>query len=137
MCTINTVMYVSAQNMVYDTQGNIYVVDLNKHQVLVFSENGQYLRHFGQKGQGKGGLSAPHGLCVSGEYVYVTEEGGPWLVNKSPYGWNSVSVFRMSGEFIHSFWKWASELPSPRGIAVDQDGFVFVCCLDSSCIRVF
>ena len=69
--------------------------------------------------------------------MYVTEEGGNWLVNISPYSWNSVSVFRTSGEFIHSFWKWASELPYPRGIAVNHDGFVFVCCKDSSCIRVF
>ena len=57
----------------FDTQGNIYVVDNDsyKHQVLVFSEDGQYLRHFGQKGRGK--LSGPRGLCVSGDCVYVTE----------------------------------------------------------------
>ena len=122
----------------FDHQGNIYIVDLDRNQVLVFTVNGQYLRHFGRKGQGKGELSAPHGLCVSGEYVYVTEEGGNWLVNISLYSWNSVSVFRTSGEFIHSFWKWASELSYPRGIAVNHDGFVFVCCnRDSSCIRVF
>ena len=121
----------------FDIQGNIYVVDFIKHQVLVFSENGQYLRRFGQKGQGKGELSAPHGLCVSGDYVYVTEEEGNWLAKKSSYGWNSVSVFHTSGEFVHSFWKWASELPNPRGIAVNHDDLVFVCCKDSSYIWVF
>ena len=32
----------------FDSEGKIYVVDHEKDQVLVFSEDGQYLRHFGQ-----------------------------------------------------------------------------------------
>ena len=96
----------------FDAQGNIYVVDFNKCQVLVFSEDGQYLRHFDEKGWGR--LYGPTGLCVSGDYVYVTE----WY----------VSVFRTSGEFVCSFGKSAKLC----GIAVDQDGFVFVCMEGSS-----
>ena len=110
----------------FDTQGNMYVVDFRQHEVLVFSEDGQYQRHFGQGEQGKGELTEPRGLCVSGDYVYVTE-----LYN------HCVSVFRTSGEFVHSFGKLGSgrgELYWPTSIAVDQDGFVFVC--DSS-IQVF
>ena len=113
----------------FDTQGNIYVLDYSKHQVLVFSEDGQYLRHFGQKGQGEGELSGPRGMCVSGDYVYVTE-----------YSNNRVSVFHTSGEFVRSFGKKGSgrgELNSPRGIAVDQDGFVFVCEEGNNRIQVF
>ena len=34
----------------FDTQGNIYVVNSNKDEVLAFSEDGQYLHHFGQNG---------------------------------------------------------------------------------------
>ena len=76
----------------FDHQGNIYVLDFIMNQVLVFCENGQYLRHFGQRGKGKGELSDPYGLCVSGDYVYVTE----WRNNR-------ISVFHTSGEFAHSF----------------------------------
>ena len=112
-----------------DAQGNIYVLDGDKPQVVVFKEDGQYLRHFGQKGQGKGGLSGPTGLCVSGDYVYVTER------------WNfRVSVFRTSGEFTHSFGKTGSgrgELSVPYGIAIDQDCFVFVCDTGNNRIQVF
>ena len=72
----------------------------------MFSDDGQYLRHFGEKGWHR--LNGPKGLCVSGDYVYVTE----WY----------VSVFRTSGEFVCSFGKSAKLC----GIAVDQDGFVFV-----------
>ena len=113
----------------FDAQGNIYVVDSDKHQVLVFTEDGQYLRHFGQKGQNKGELSEPRGLCISRDYVYVTEL------------FHCVSVFLTSGKFVHSFGKkersGRGELNSPYGIAIDQDGFVFVCDKDNSCIQVF
>ena len=115
------------QDIHFDQQGNIYVVDFNKDQVLVFGEDSQYLRHFGQRGQGKGELSDPKGLSVSGDYVFVTESGNC-----------RVSVFRTSGEFVHSFGKKQSEPDAcPRGIAVDQEGFVFICKKDNNCIQVF
>ena len=113
----------------FDSHGRIFILDFDKHQVLVFREDGQYLRHFGQRGQSKGELSDPRGLCVSGDYVYITEL------------FNRVSVFRTSGEFVHSFGKkegtGRDELRAPYGIAVDRDGFVFVCYKDNSCIQVF
>ena len=95
----------------------------------MFSEDGQYLRHFGQKGQGEGQLSNPEGICVSGDYVYVTEWGN-----------HRVSVFCTSGEFVRSFGRKGSgrgELKCPYGIAVDKDGFVFVCDSSNSRIQVF
>ena len=114
------------QDVHFDQKGNIYVVDFNKDQVLVFGEDGQYLRHFGQRGQGKGELSDPKGLSVSGDYVFVTESGN-----------RRVSVFLTSGEFVHSFGKKQSEPDGPRGIAVDQEGFVFICKKGNNCIQVF
>ena len=114
----------------FDSQGNIYVVDYEKDQVLVFSEDGQYLRHFGQSGEDGGELSGPAGLCVSGDYVHVTE----------CYLYCCVSVFRTSGEFVHSFGKKGSgrgELNFPHGIAIDHDGFVFVCDNDNNRVQVF
>ena len=85
--------------------------------------------HFGQKGRGKGELSRPTGLCIRGEYVYVTESRN-----------HCVSEFHTSGEFVHSFGKFGSgrgELNSLRGIAVDQDGFVYVCEEGNNRIQVF
>ena len=110
----------------FDCQGNCYVVDYKKDQILVFNEDGQYLHPFDQGRQGKSELKDPEGICVCGGYVYVTE----WRNNR-------VSVFRTSGEFIYSFEKKGSELHNPFGIAVDQDGFVFVCDTGNSRIQVF
>ena len=66
---------------------------------------------------------------ISQEYVYITE-------------WHNdcVSLFCTSGEFVHSFGKKGSskgELNSPYGIAIDKDGFVFVCDTGNSRIQVF
>ena len=113
----------------FDSEGNIYVVDYREDQVLVFSEDGQYLRHFGQWDEGEDELSGPAELCVSRDYVYVTE-----------YYNNRVSVFCTSGEFVDSFGKEGSgrgELHWPWGIAIDQDGFVLVSDHDNNCIQVF
>jgi len=114
----------------FDAQGKIYVVDPSKNQVLVFSENGRYLQQFDARGQqGESELNSPTGLCVSGDYVYITE----WANH-------CVSVFRTSGEFVHSFGKEGSgrdELLDPSGIAVDKDGFVFVCDTSNSRVQVF
>ena len=49
-------------------------------------------------------------------------------------------MFHTSGEFVHSFGKEGSgsgELQYPFGIAIDQDGFVFVCDTGNSRIQVF
>ena len=107
-------------DMDLDAQGNIYVVNSDKKQVLVFSKDGQHLCHFDYRGHG----TSLAGLCVNGDYVYVTE-----------FWSNGVSVFRTSGEFVHSFGRgvlWRSS-----GIAIDQDGFVFVCDTEHHCIQVF
>ena len=69
--------------------------------------------------------------CASVETicVYVTE-----------YYNNRVTVFHTSGEFVHSFGEGGSDrgaLDCPHGIAVDQDGFVFVCDTDNNCIQMF
>ena len=102
----------------FDAQGNAYVVDYEKHQVLVFSDDGQYLHHFGQRGRDHGELNGPRGLCVSGDCVYVVEH------------WNDrISVHLVSGQFVHSFGRRGTEggeFRYPCGIDIDKDGFVFV-----------
>ena len=113
----------------FDTQGNIFIADCHKCQVLVFSEDGQYLRHFSHWGRIKGELNDPKGLRVIGDYVYVSEECN-----------HRVSVFHTSGEFVCSFGKRgydSGELWYPRGLALDQDGFVFVCDHRNCRIQVF
>ena len=120
---------VDPRDISFDCRGNIYVIDFEKHQLLVFSEDGQYLRYIGQRGRGKGDLQYPVGVYTSGDYVYITEWGN-----------NRISVFCTSGKFVLSFGMdeaGGSELKHPWSIAIDKDGFIFVCEYDKSDIQVF
>ena len=107
----------------FDCQANIYVLDCEKHRVLVFSEHGQYWHEFGQNE-----LSLPQGLCVCDNYVYITD---------CKEGCCHVSVFCTSGEFVNSFGRSRGEFCQLHGIAVDKHGFVFVCDSSNNCIQVF
>ena len=97
-----------------DGAGNLYVTDnrFRNHRVQVFDSNGLFLFAFSSKGTSK--LNGPCGICVgSDQFVYMTELGS-----------RCVSVFDTSGEFVTSY----GQFPNPFGIAIDEDGFVYVSC---------
>ena len=99
-----------------DKAGNLYVTDDGNNRVQVFDREGRVLREFSEKGCLSQKLRGPTGIWYtseqSGEFIYVTE-------------WNTrcVSVFKPDGEFVTCF----GEFQRPSGIAVDMDGFVYVC----------
>ena len=96
----------------------------------MFSQTGTFLRTFDRHASGPAELSEPWsiGICVYHDHVYGVE----WLNNR-------VSVFYTSGEFITSFGRRGSggELSQPRGITIDQDGFLYVCDCGNNRIQVF
>ena len=112
-----------------DTHGNVYVADYSTHKIVVFSPEGDYLSHFGGEGEEKGRLKSPVGVCTTPHYVYVSEQGN-----------NRISIFHTSGQFVGTLCKGGSgeaELNYPWGIAVDQDGFLFICDSKNSRIQIF
>ncbi len=63
-------------NISADPQGNLYVTDCDNDCIQVFSNDGVLLRSFGCDDDGMKKLNKPRGVCVSGQYVYVTNSGG-------------------------------------------------------------
>lgn len=110
------------QDISTDRVGSIYISDSCSHKVFVYDIDGHYKHAIGSHGQRGGQLAKPVSLVVVGEYVYVAEE-----LNQR------VSVFRTSGEFMCSFQgsedeqATCSQLRYPSGVAVDRDGFIYVC----------
>ena len=97
----------------FDTSGLMYVVDTLNHRVQVLTQDGEYLRTIGKKGSAPGELQAPCNITILDDIMYITEI------------WNNrVSVFHTSGHFITAFGE--AHLYRPKGIAVDEDGFVYV-----------
>ena len=97
------------------------------HRVQVFTAEGEFLRMFGGRGEGRGELKYPSGITVdTNDLVYVSE-----------YHNHHVSVFTSEGQFVTSFGKKGSgpgEFKYPCGLAVDNSGVVYVC--DSSNHRI-
>ncbi len=61
-------------DIAFDSTRNVYVADLGNHRIQVFTAEGEFLRKFGKKGEGKGELRGPSRIIVSKEnMVYVAE----------------------------------------------------------------
>ena len=115
------------RDLSFDAEGKIYICEYSRVQVV--DENGQYLYHFGQKNEGAEQLMDARGISVFGDNVYISE-----------YNNHCISVFKTSGEFITSFGKKGSgrgELNNPHAIAIDSDGFVYVCDCGNQRVQVF
>ena len=97
-----------------DSTGKVYVADTGNHRIQVFTAEGKFLMMFGRSGHGRGELYSPVDVAIDASgTVYVSER------------WNyRVSVFTSGGHFMTSF---GEGLGSPRGLAVDDNGVVYVC----------
>ncbi len=100
-----------------DVDGIIYATSRDR-MINVISKDGVVLRSFGSNGNGVKILSKPLGICVSGQFVYVTN-----------FGSSNVSVFTTAGDFVTSFRGHGSgdaELKQPLGVCTDLDNFVYI-----------
>ena len=93
-----------------DTQGRVYVSDSGNHRVQVLTSEGEHIQTIGPDTK----LRSPTGLCVDECYLYIVD-----------YDKRYVVVYNNKGQYVSNF----GELPHfPIGIAMDRDGFLFVCC---------
>ncbi len=116
-------------NISADPQGNLYVTDYDNDCIRVFSNDGVLLRSFGCDDDGVKKLNEPCGVCVSGQYVCVTNLEG-----------HNVSVFTTEGEYVTSFGQHGDEegeFNVPHCVCVDVDNFIYVTDTDNSRVQCF
>ena len=109
----------SPQFIAQDTEGKLWITDRDNNRICVFTFDGQFQRVV-QKPADKG---KPYGIVCDSEFVYVTEWGG-----------HCVSVFTVSGDFVTSFGLGNGD---PRGIVIDQDGFLYICYSNIKKVEVY
>jgi tripartite motif-containing protein 71 len=73
--------------------GDVYVADSDLDRVLVFDEDGDYVRQLGEGGTGPGQLSNP-------TEVDVDDEGRVWVADAAS---NHVQAYTAAGDFIAEF----------------------------------
>ena len=108
-----------------DQLTNLYICDPNQSSIHVFNNNGMFLRSFDKSAQLKSTLA----LCVSGQYVYVSD-----------YDHHKIAVFTTEGEHVATFGQKGEgegSLLCPLGVCVDDNGFVYVCEQFNHRVQVF
>ena len=111
------------QDIAIDSQGLVYVTDVDNLRIQKFSPDGNFVAQFGN-GSGPGQLKSPRSITI--------DTAGTGLVYVSD-GDNRVSVFTIDGVFVSSFGRKGSNIDQfnrPRGLALNKDGLLYVC--DSS-----
>ena len=102
--------------------GNLYVSDFDRGCIHVFSNGGEFLHSICK-------LKSPFDVGVIGQYVYVACSNG-----------HCVSVFTTEGQYVTSFGTHGSrkgDLSGPRGVCLDNDGYVYVCDKNNDRVQVF
>ena len=103
-----------AMDISFDIHQSLYVSDINNSCVHVFKDG----VHLCSIGHDKEKLKKPRGLCVRGQYVYVTDIDG-----------HCVFVFTTDGEYVTSFGQKGQEKGDfyfPYYFCIDNNGFVYV-----------
>ena len=96
-------------DVAHDKEGNLYITDFGNNRIQVFSTQGKFLSVLVVRGH----ITRPRGICVCKELVYIsqTKEDG------------KLYVFDKDGHEVCSFLYGSDQW----GIAVDNDGFIYVC----------
>ena len=111
-------------DVAFDSYGICYVTDMKQHCIHLFSCSGEFRGRIGSHGSQKGKLNRPSGIAIDRfGRIFVSEAGN-----------HRVSIFHVCSEFVECF-STGLTMVNPCGIAVDDDGFVYVTC--SACVHVF
>ena len=118
---------VAPHSVAEDGAGNIYVTDTDIGFIQVFSESGEYLRTISNP---HSEMFAPTGICIEDDLIFVAD----CCDN------HQVVVFRTGGEFVTSygsFGKLDGQFHRPLSLALDADGYLYVCDYNNGRIQVF
>ena len=112
-------------DLVVDPHGTVFVVDTGNHRIVSYDFSGNPTQTWGEKGNALGQFREPKRLAIDAwNYLYVTDSGN-----------RRVQVFTPEGSSVIDFRE--KTLLNPCGIAVSQEGQVFVSDTDAGDIKVF
>ncbi len=119
--------FVRPQNLAFDKDENIWVVDACNHRVQEFTREGKLLRHWGVKGTEPGQLSYPYDLAFD-------KDGNLYLVE---YGNHRVQKFTPEGKSLGCWGthgRGPGQMHNPWALIIDRQGRIQV--LDTNNHRV-
>ena len=94
-----------------DDNGHIYVLDGRAAEVRVFSQDGEYLRSIGGRGQGPGEMQRPRFLQITADNELVVQD----------YVTQHFLYFSLDGRFLRQRANWKTDDPA-QPVKIDQQG---------------
>jgi DNA-binding beta-propeller fold protein YncE len=98
--------------------GWIFCVDTGEHDIKVFDDSGLLVDRIGLRGKAPGEFNAPTHIALAGDRLYVTD-----TLNAR------VQILTLAGDPVDQIGKrglYVGNLTRPKGVAVDEDGNVYV-----------
>lgn len=106
------------RSLAVDDAENIYVLDEKDIQIKVFDKNGNFIRMFGQRGQGPGDLNNP-------SRVVIDKFKNALMVKNGPLG---LSFFGLDGKFLQTITN--NDTRQTQWAEVDSHGNIFMSMVD-------
>jgi DNA-binding beta-propeller fold protein YncE/ribosomal protein L30E len=101
-------------DVIHDRSLQLYISDFINQCVQVFTMQGRYLRSLVA-------IGVPTGIATDGELVYIIQQSG------------LLHIYRLNGDKVCSF----PTTTHGVDVAVDQDGFIYVCDRDNNQVIIF
>ena len=109
-----------------DDNDDMIVSDVTGSCIFMFHPDGKVKHQFGSHGKGRGKLHSPFGVATDGENILVAEGEN-----------NRVQVFRYDGTSVCVIESKEDPLEQPRGLAITDDGYVFVVDRGNHCVKKY
>ncbi|XP_066298990.1 tripartite motif-containing protein 3-like [Branchiostoma lanceolatum] len=119
-----------------DKEDNIIVAEKVNHRVQVFDKNLNFKHKFGQKGRQPQDMFGPMGVSADSRgNIVLANIGGTTdgVVGHS----KKLQVFCPDGTWVSTISSDGDKLHNPLGVAVTEDGHVFVADPEDHCIRKY
>ncbi|KAI1731855.1 NHL repeat domain-containing protein [Ditylenchus destructor] len=114
-----------------DNLGLIYVVDKDNHRVQVFDQNGTFMSKFGSLGEGTGQFNHPLFITIhKRDQNLIISDSANHRICVFNHDCSPLFIFGTEGFS-------AGQLKLPRGVAVDDQGFIIVADSGNNRIQVF
>ena len=113
-------------NAAWDAQGNIYVTDTERSQVMIYDRDNQALEPMGRKDEMK-----PCGIAIIGDNLYLTDLKA-----------HQVRIYHLPDRSLvrtipREDDDGKGKLYSPVNVAVDQEGKVYVADVGAFCVQIY
>jgi hypothetical protein len=90
------VVFGSVVDAAFDSDGNVYLLDVQLKTIHVVSPGGDYLRSIGQEGEGPGDFRAPEGVLVTSDGMLGVSDDRPARVSLFTLGGTPAGAWRPS-----------------------------------------